>query len=58
MVEVRDEDFPEVLLLLKIVLAIPWVFFPHEVENFSFHGYEELCWTFAGDCIESVDCFW
>jgi hypothetical protein len=32
--------------------------FPGEFENCSFHVFEELCWEFDGDCIESVDCFW
>jgi hypothetical protein len=30
---------------------------PYEVDNCSFHVYEDLCWNFDGDCIESVDCF-
>jgi hypothetical protein len=24
----------------------------------NFHVFEELCWAFDGDCIESVDCLW
>ncbi|KAL6031501.1 hypothetical protein STEG23_009468 [Scotinomys teguina] len=31
---------------------------PYEVENYSFHVYEELSWDFDGDCIESVNRFW
>ena len=46
----------EVLLLLTIVLAILGFFVvPYEVENCSFLVCAELCWSFDGDCIESVD---
>jgi hypothetical protein len=50
---------PEVLLLSRIVFAILgfWAF-PDEFENCSFHVFEEFCWDFDGDCVESVDCFW
>ena len=49
----------EVLLLLRIVFAILGFFaLLDEFENCSFHIFEELCWDFAGNCIESVDCFW
>jgi hypothetical protein len=46
---------PEVLLLLKIVFTILgficlFVFvFPYDIENFSFHVCEELCWNLDGD---------
>jgi hypothetical protein len=33
-------------------------FFPDVFENCSFHVFEELCWDFDGDFIESVDCLW
>jgi hypothetical protein len=50
---------PAVLLLLRIVFAILNYFaFPGELENCSFHIFEELCWDFDGDCIESIDCLW
>jgi hypothetical protein len=50
---------PEVLLLLRIVFAIlGFLFFPCEIENCSFHAFEELCWDFGGDCVESVGCSW
>ena len=29
-----------------------------EAENISLCVCEEINWTFDGDCIESVDCFW
>jgi hypothetical protein len=32
--------------------------FPDEFENCSFHNFEELCWDFDGDCVESIDCLW
>jgi hypothetical protein len=49
-----------VLLLLRIVFANLGYFltFPDEIENCSFHVFEELCWDFDGDCIESIDCLW
>ena len=47
-----------VLLLLSIVFAIVGIAFPGEFENCSFYVFEELCWDFDGDYIESVDCLW
>ena len=32
--------------------------FPDEFENCSFYVFEELCWDFDGDYIESIDCLW
>jgi hypothetical protein len=32
--------------------------FSYEVENGSFNFCEELCCSFGGDCIASVDWFW
>lgn len=29
----------------------------YEGENCSFNFYEELCWKFDGDYVESLDCF-
>jgi hypothetical protein len=50
---------PTVLLLLKIVFTILGFFaFPGEFKNCSFHLFEELCWDFHGDYIESIDCLW
>jgi hypothetical protein len=52
---------PAVLLLLRIGFAILFFFFfafPDEFENCSFHVFEELCWDFVGDYIESIDCLW
>jgi hypothetical protein len=50
---------PAILLLLRIVLAIlGFVAFPDEFESSSFHVFEELCWDFDGNCIESIDCLW
>ena len=47
----------EVLLLLRIVFTI-WIYFQDKIENYSFHVFEELCWNFNKDYIESIDCFW
>ena len=54
--EVRKVITLEVILLF----SQSWIFlfFPYEIENWSFHAFEESCWDFDGDCIESVDCFW
>ena len=61
LLEVRDGDPPELLLLLRIVL-LSWVItnvilITNELDNCSFWLYEELSWNFDWDCIESVDCF-
>ena len=49
---------PEVPLLYGIVLGIlNFLFFPYEVEYYSFEVYEESYWDFNVDCIESIDCF-
>ena len=54
--EVRKVITLEVILLF----SQSWIFlfFPYEIENWSLHAFEELCWDFDGDCVESVDCFW
>ena len=49
---------PEVLLLYRFVLDIMGLFFPYEVEYYSFKVCKELCLNFDGHWIESVDCFW
>lgn len=50
---------PAALLLLRIVFTILGFFsFPEELENCSFYVFEELCWDFDGDYIESIDCLW
>jgi hypothetical protein len=49
---------PEVLLLLRIVLAILGFLFFHVKLRFAFAVCEESCWKLNGDCVESVDCFW
>ena len=50
---------PAVLLLLRIVFAIvDFSAFPDEFENCSFHVFEEVCWDFDEDCIQSVDGLW
>ena len=49
---------PGVLLLLRIVFAIlGFLLFQMNLE-IALSNCEELNWTFDGDCIESVDCFW
>jgi hypothetical protein len=47
---------PEDLLLLRIGFTI-LDFFPCEIENFSFHVCEKLCWNFDRDYIKFVDKF-
>jgi hypothetical protein len=48
-----------VLLMLRIVFTILGLFaFPDEFKNCSFNVFEELCWDFDEDFIESVDCLW
>jgi hypothetical protein len=66
-VEVRDGDSPSHSVIVKYCFCYPvflflfvFVFFafPDGFENCSFPVFEELCWDFDGDCIESVDCLW
>ena len=55
--EVRKGDYlRSSLIVFKIMIF--FLFFPYEIENWSFHAFEESCWDFDGDCVESVDCFW
>ena len=57
--EVRDGDSPSCSLIVKNCFCYSGFFaFPDEFENCSFHVFEELCWDFDGDSIESIDCFW
>jgi hypothetical protein len=47
--EVRDGAFVEVLLWLMIVFtSIGFFLFPYDIENCSFHVWEELCWNLMG----------
>jgi hypothetical protein len=40
---------PKILLLFRFVLAfLGFLFFPYEVENCSFKGYETLFWILMG----------
>jgi hypothetical protein len=49
---------PEVLFYWEYNFLLFWgFFFPYEIKNCSFYVFEELCWNFDEDCIESVDCF-
>ena len=48
----------EVPLLYSIVLAILGFLFFHIVEYCSLKVYDEFCWDFDGDCIESIDFLW
>ena len=57
--ENRDGDSPSCSLIVKNNFFSSGLFaFPDEFENYSFHVFEELCWDFDGDCIESIDCLW
>ena len=50
---------PRSYFIVENSLCYPGIFvIPNEFENCSFELYEELSWTFDGDCIESEDCFW
>ena len=54
--EVRDGDSPSLSFIVKNCFPYSEFFvFPDESENCSFRVYEELCWDFDGDCIESID---
>jgi hypothetical protein len=39
------------------LFSLFWFFCLSRFEKCSFYVFEELCWNFDGDCIESVDCF-
>jgi hypothetical protein len=54
--EVRDGDSPSHSFIVKYCFHYSGFFaFLDEFENCSFHVFEELCWDFDGDCIESID---
>jgi hypothetical protein len=53
----RDGDSPKSSFIIKNCFCYPVFCFPHEIVNCSFCVFEELCWTFDGDIIESVDYF-
>ena len=57
--EVRDGDPPSCSLTVKNCFCYSgFSTFLDEFDNCSFHVFEELCWDFDGDCIESIDCLW
>ena len=53
--EVRDGDSSRSFIVQDCFGYPVFLVFPYEVENFSFHVSEGLCWKFDGCCIESVD---
>ena len=61
--DVRDGDASGSSFIVQDCFGYPVLFlllfvFSYEVNYFSFKVYEELCWDFNGDCIESIDTFW
>ena len=56
--EVRDDDSPSSSFIKKCFCYSVFFTFPDEFVNSSFHVFEELCWNFDGDCIESIDYLW
>jgi hypothetical protein len=57
--EVKSGDSPSSSFIVKNCFCYSGVFaFLDELENCSFHVFEELCWDFDGDCIESIDFLW
>jgi hypothetical protein len=47
--EVRDGDSLNSSFIVDNCFLYPVIFvFPHEIENCSFHVFEELCWDFEG----------
>jgi hypothetical protein len=56
--EVRDGDSHRRSFSVENSFCYPGYFvIPEEYGNCSLKLYVELIWNFAGDCIESVDCF-
>ena len=56
---VRDGDSPSCSSTVKNCFHYSGIFsFPDKFENCSFYVFEELCWDFDGDYIESIDCLW
>ena len=56
--EVRDDGCPRSSFIVKNCFPYLGFFFPDEIENCSFHDFEELCWNFDGVFVKSVDYFW
>ena len=57
--DVRDGDSPSCSSTVKNCFHYSGIFsFPDKFENCSFYVFEELCWDFDGDYIESIDCLW
>ena len=55
---VRDGDASRGSFIVQDCFGYPWIFiFSYEVDYCSLKVFEELCWDFDGDCIESVDHF-
>ena len=54
--KISDIDASQISFLCGF-LWLAGVFSLCDLEYRSFEVYEELCWDFEGDCIESIDCF-
>jgi hypothetical protein len=58
-VALRDGNSPSLPFIVNNCFHSSGFFaFPDEFENFSFHVFGKLHWSFDGDYIESVDCLW
>jgi hypothetical protein len=56
--DVKDGDFTNILLLLRIVFtSLGFLLFQMNL-RISLSNYEELSWNLEGDYIEFVDCSW
>jgi hypothetical protein len=56
--KVRDSDSNKGYFIVEKFFGHHKFFvYSDEVENCSFHVFEELCWNFDGDSIESVGSF-
>ena len=56
--EGRDGNTPGSSFIAQDCFSYPGFFvLPYEEQYCSFEVWEELCWDFNGECIESVDCF-
>ena len=56
--EVRGGDSLSLSFIVKNCFCYSVFFFFFFFENCFSHVFEELCWDYDGDCIESVDCIW
>ena len=57
--DVRDGNASGSSFIIQDCFGYPGFFvFPYKVDYCSLKFYEELCWDFDEDCIESIDCFW